>query len=102
MSRPSFIDMDIPHEQTPGSSYRQHIFTRKDAQYQMPAYSSTQDDNYNNLVSSIGQAVKFLISSILFGGTEEKNVTLWLERIETIARRYNLSPTVKLSAAIAK
>lgn len=49
------------------------------------------------------QSVKFLTSSIsFFGGTEEEDVSLWLDKIETIATNFNLSPMVRLSAATAK
>lgn len=49
------------------------------------------------------QAVKFLASSISsFGGTEEENITVWLEKIEVITRNYKLPLMVRLSAATTK
>ncbi|XP_071628367.1 uncharacterized protein [Temnothorax longispinosus] len=54
-------------------------------------------------VAAIGHSVKFLSSAIpSFGGTEEEDVSLWLEKIESIAANYNLSPVTRLSAATTK
>ncbi|KMQ88009.1 hypothetical protein RF55_12579 [Lasius niger] len=111
MSRPSLMDMDIPQNQTPVPPHSQHTFTSFPntgdvPRYQKPAFSSTQDSFnrvYETPVADIGQSVKFLTSSIsFFGGTEEEDVSLWLDKIETIATSFNLSPMVRLSAATVK
>ncbi|XP_029168381.1 uncharacterized protein LOC114939502 isoform X2 [Nylanderia fulva] len=66
-----------------------------------------QDTN-NNLVpemsfAATAQSIKFLTNSISsFGGTEDEDISLWLEKIETIADNYGLSPIVRLSAATSK
>ncbi|CAL1680825.1 unnamed protein product [Lasius platythorax] len=67
----------------------------------------TQNYNSNHFIDSsmaaTGQSIKFLSQAIThFGGTENENVTLWLEKIESVAVNHQLSPMVKLSAATAK
>ncbi|CAL1672638.1 unnamed protein product [Lasius platythorax] len=53
--------------------------------------------------SSSGHSVKFLMSQIpTFGGTEDKDVELWMEKIESVAEIHNLSHVVMLSAATSK
>lgn len=48
-------------------------------------------------------AAKFLESRIpQFGGTEEENVELWLEKIEGIAQAHALPSIAMMSAAVAK
>lgn len=68
---------------------------------------NSQNVNHNHIpdttIAATDQAVKFLSTALpTFGGTEEENVSLWLEKIETIASNHNLSSLVKLSAATAK
>lgn len=63
----------------------------------------SQNSNFKQVsdtsVAAIGQSVKFLSMAIsTFGGIEEENVSLWLEKIEAIATNHNLSAMVKLSA----
>jgi len=67
----------------------------------------SQNSNFKQVsdtsVAAIGQSVKFLSMTIAtFGGTEEENVSLWLEKIEAVATNHNLSAMVKLSAATSK
>lgn len=67
----------------------------------------SQNSNFKQVsdtsVAAIGQSVKFLSMTIAtFGGTEEENVSLWLEKIEAVATNHNLSDMVKLSAATSK
>lgn len=58
--------------------------------------SQSPERNY----SSLAQAVKFLSSLIpQFGGSEEENIDLWLEKIESIAELHDLSEKTRLSAA---
>lgn len=46
---------------------------------------------------------QFLSSQILhFSGTEDEDVELWIEKIETVADLHSLSPVVKLTAAASK
>jgi len=67
-----------------------------------------QHDTNHNLIPEAPlaistQAIKFLTNSISsFGGTEEEDVSLWLEKIETIAVNHNLPPLVRLSTATSK
>ncbi|KMQ85523.1 hypothetical protein RF55_15869 [Lasius niger] len=54
-----------------------------------------------SVVSS--NATKFLSSQIpQFGGTEEDNVEIWLEKLESVAEIHGMSHAVMLSAAISK
>ncbi|KMQ81629.1 hypothetical protein RF55_25708, partial [Lasius niger] len=53
--------------------------------------------------ASAGQSVKFLSSLIpAFGATDEEDVELWLEKIESVADIHSLPHVVMLSAATAK
>ncbi|KMQ87107.1 hypothetical protein RF55_13706 [Lasius niger] len=52
-------------------------------------------------IAVTGQAVKFLAIPT-FGGLEEENITLWLNKLETIAVNHNLTSMVKLTAATSK
>lgn len=54
-------------------------------------------------VAATGQAVKFLSSQIpTFGGTEEEDIEIWIEKIEYVAEIHNLSQVVMLAAATSK
>lgn len=91
VSKSLLINMDIPHDQTPGPSYRQHTFTREDAQYQMPIFFLTQYNQTYETPVDISHVVKFLSSSIsFFSGTEKEDISSWLDKIEAVATNYNL------------
>lgn len=54
-------------------------------------------------IASTGNAVKFLSSQIpTYGATEEEDIELWIEKIESVAEIHHLSAVVMLSAAAAK
>ncbi|CAL1671984.1 unnamed protein product [Lasius platythorax] len=53
--------------------------------------------------ASTGNAVKFLSSQIpFFSGTEDENIDIWIEKIETVAELHGLSSVVMLTAATSK
>lgn len=53
--------------------------------------------------ASTGNAIKFLSSQIpSFSGTEDEDIDIWIEKIETVAELHGLSSVVMLSAATSK
>lgn len=66
-------------------------------------YFSSQFRNPEISSASTGHAVKFLTSQIpSFGGLEDDDVELWIEKIESVAEIHGLSHVVVLSAATSK
>lgn len=108
--RSPLTELHFMQNQKPSLPYNSNtissIVPQEECNHQVLIDAPWQDGfnrNYETPISGIGHAVKFLSSSISsFGGTEEENVAVWLEKIEVIARNYNLSPTVRLSAATSK
>ncbi|KMQ87574.1 retrotransposon gag protein [Lasius niger] len=84
--------------------------THGDRQMSAPTSSSNQGQpgsiNSTGVEGSsvpAGGAVKFLASQIpTFGATEDDDIELWIEKIESVAQIHNLSPVVMLSAAAVK
>ncbi|XP_025268228.1 uncharacterized protein LOC105254772 [Camponotus floridanus] len=75
-----------------------------------PSFASTQDRPYlrdvmgaEGSTAPAGNSVKFLSSQIpTFGASEEEDVELWIEKIESVAEIHRLSSVVMLSAAAVK
>lgn len=65
--------------------------------------TSRDTDPQERFSAMAGNAVKFLSSQIPhFNGTEDENIKLWVEKIESVAQLHNLSSVVMLSAAAYK
>lgn len=53
--------------------------------------------------AATGNAVKFLSSQIsLFGGTEEEDVELWIEKIENVSSLHGLTPVASATSKLTK
>lgn len=77
--------------------------TLKHPQNAAPISPSREIDGQERFSTATDNAVKFFCNQIpLFGGTEEENVNLWIEKIECISNLHGLSQVVKLSAATSK